>query len=101
MIWGCKLPDLGLRITSICVPMWTSLAAHWLIICASTAGVQVLSLVGELRSCMLCGAANKKKRCVSMCLSFHGQRSLMRHRPWGHKELDTAERLTLSLLGLP
>ena len=67
MIWGCKLPDLGLRITSICVPMWTSLAAHWLIICASTAGVQVLSLVGELRSCMLCGAANKKKKvCVNV-----------------------------------
>ena len=29
---------------------------------------------------------------------FHGQRSLTGSmRPWGHKELDTTERLTLSL----
>ena len=27
----------------------------------------------------------------------HGQRSLVGYRPWGHKELDTTERLTLSL----
>ena len=25
---------------------------------------------------------------------FHGQRSLVGYRPWGRKELDTAERLT-------
>ena len=25
---------------------------------------------------------------------FHGQRSLVGYSPWGHKELDTAERLT-------
>ena len=27
---------------------------------------------------------------------FHGQRSLAGYRPWGHKESDTAEWLTLS-----
>ena len=27
----------------------------------------------------------------------HGQRSLLGYSPWGHKELDTTERLTLSL----
>ena len=26
----------------------------------------------------------------------HGQRSLVGHSPWGHKELDTTEPLTLS-----
>ena len=25
---------------------------------------------------------------------FHGQRSLVGHSPWGHKELDTIEQLT-------
>ena len=29
---------------------------------------------------------------------FHGQSSLAGYNPWGHKESDTAERLTLSLL---
>ena len=28
---------------------------------------------------------------------FHGQRSLMGYNPWGRKEWDTTERLTLSL----
>ena len=28
---------------------------------------------------------------------FHGQRILMGCRPWGYKESDTTERLTLSL----
>ena len=27
---------------------------------------------------------------------FHGQRSLVRYSPWGHKESDTTEILTLS-----
>ena len=27
----------------------------------------------------------------------HGQRNLTDYSPWGHKELDTTERLTLSL----
>ena len=27
---------------------------------------------------------------------FHGQRSLAEHSPWGHKESETAEQLTLS-----
>ena len=26
---------------------------------------------------------------------FHGQRSLVDYSPWGHKELDTTEQLTL------
>ena len=28
---------------------------------------------------------------------FHGQRSLVGFSPWGHKESDTTEELTLSL----
>ena len=28
---------------------------------------------------------------------FHGQRRLVGYSPWGYKELDTTERLTLSL----
>ena len=28
---------------------------------------------------------------------IHGQRSLVGYSPWGHKESDTTERLTLSL----
>ena len=28
---------------------------------------------------------------------FHGQRSLAGYSPWGHKESDTAEQLTLTL----
>ena len=28
---------------------------------------------------------------------FHGQRSLASYSPWGHKESDMSERLTLSL----
>ena len=31
---------------------------------------------------------------------FHGQRSLAGYSPWGPKELDTTERLTLSLFTL-
>ena len=27
----------------------------------------------------------------------HGERSLVGYSPWGHKQLDTTERLTLSL----
>ena len=30
---------------------------------------------------------------------FHGQRSLAGYSPWGPKELDTTEQLTLYLLG--
>ena len=29
---------------------------------------------------------------------FHGQRSLEGYSPWGHKESDMTERLTLSVL---
>ena len=29
---------------------------------------------------------------------FHGQRSQAGHSPWGYKELDMTERLTLSLV---
>ena len=28
---------------------------------------------------------------------FHGKRSMVGYSPWGYKDLDTAERLTLSL----
>ena len=30
---------------------------------------------------------------------FHGRRSLVGYSPWGHKELDTTERLALSIKG--
>ena len=30
---------------------------------------------------------------------FHGQRSLVGYIPWGSKELDTTEQLTLTFLG--
>ena len=32
---------------------------------------------------------------------FHGQRSLVGNSPWGGKELDMTERLTLSLFQSP
>ena len=35
---------------------------------------------------------------VSLPGEFHGQRSLTGNSPWGHKEFDTTELLTLSLL---
>ena len=31
---------------------------------------------------------------------LHGQRSLVDYSPWGHKESDTTEQLTLSLFSL-
>ena len=31
---------------------------------------------------------------VSLPGNFHGQKSLAGYSPWGHKELDTTERLT-------
>ena len=34
---------------------------------------------------------------VSLPGESHGQRSLVGYSPWGHKELDTTERLTLLL----
>ena len=33
---------------------------------------------------------------VSLPGEFHGQRSLAGYSPWGHKESDMTERLTLS-----
>ena len=41
----------------------------------------------------------KEAAAHSMCLpgESHGPRSLVGYSPWGHKELDVAERLTRSL----
>ena len=36
---------------------------------------------------------------VLLAGKFHGQRCLEGYSPWGHKESDRTERLTLSLLG--
>ena len=36
---------------------------------------------------------------VSLPGEFHGQRSLVGYIPWGSKELDTTEQLTLTFLG--
>ena len=38
-----------------------------------------------------------EKGMVFLAGEFHGQRSLMGYSPWGHKESDTTEWLTLSL----
>ena len=69
MILGCKLPDLGLCITSICVPMWTSLAVHWLIVCASTAeGVGSIPGWGtKILHAVWCG---RKKKGVCQCAFY-------------------------------
>ena len=32
--------------------------------------------------------------------AFHGQRSLAGYNPWGHKDSDTTEGLTLSLFSI-
>ena len=47
------------------------------------------------------GAWTKKWQLTPIFLSgeFHGQRSLEGYIPWGHKELDTTEQLTLSEKG--
>ena len=37
---------------------------------------------------------------IFLLLEFHGQRCLVGHSPWGHQELDTIERLTLTFQGL-
>ena len=34
---------------------------------------------------------------VFLLKQFHGQRSLAGYSPWGHKQLDRTEQLTLSL----
>ena len=60
MIWGCKLPDPGLCITSICVPVWTSPAAHWLLSTAGGAG----SIPGwgtKILHAVRCGQKKKTK----------------------------------------
>ena len=47
---------------------------------------------GEARSSQNCPATQ-----VSLLGESHGQKSLVGYSPWGHKELDTTEQLTLSL----
>ena len=37
---------------------------------------------------------------IFLLLEFHGQRCLVGHSLWGHQELDTIERLTLTFQGL-
>ena len=43
------------------------------------------------------GEGNGLPTLVLLPGEFHGQRSLVSYSPWGHKELDTTEWLTLSL----
>ena len=38
--------------------------------------------------------------CSTLARKSHGQRSLVGYSPWGHKELDTTERLHFHFLGL-
>ena len=42
----------------------------------------------------------RKRQAIPVFLpgEFHGQRSLVDYNPWGHKELDMTEQLTLSFL---
>ena len=43
-------------------------------------------------------ALEKQPTPVFLPEEFHGQRSLVGYSPWGSKELDMTEQLTLSLL---
>ena len=85
------------RVTSLVV-QWLRLLSVW--------GVWVRSLVREPRSHMSCGQNTKiqnrnpwrrkwQPTPVFVPGEFHGQRSLAGYSPWGRKELDTAERLSL------
>ena len=44
------------------------------------------------------GSLEKEPIPVSLPGETHGQRRLVGYSPWGHKESDTNEQLTLSLL---
>ena len=46
------------------------------------------------------GEGNGLHTLVFLPGEFHGQRSLASYTPWGHKELDTTEGLTLFLFSI-
>ena len=50
-------------------------------------------IVGPHTVCIL-GGGNGNSLQYSFLEKFHGQRSLVGYSPWGHKELDTNERLS-------
>ena len=58
LIWPVWTGHLGNQGT-LKAPFWAFLGVQWLRLCASNSGAQVRSLVGKLRSHMLCNAAKK------------------------------------------
>ena len=64
----------------------------------------VPGLVGELTFHKLCGTAKvfwrMKWQPIPVFLpgKFHGQRSLVGPSPWGHKESDTTEQLSTTII---
>ena len=71
---GCIVPDcVAFKLGSLEVYKLpgNSLAVQWLGLCASTAGAQVRSLVGELRSCKPHGRAKKKKMFISFLIPYN------------------------------
>ena len=55
---------------------------------------------GDMGSILGLGRSQKRRLQPTLVLlpgEFHGQRSLAGYRPWGHKESDKTEWLTLSL----
>ena len=49
-------------------------------------------------NCMLSWRRKWQPTPVFLPRELHGQKSLVGYSPWGHKELDTAERLTLKIM---
>ena len=47
--------------------------------------------------CVYIGRRKWQPTPVFLPVEFHGQRSLVGYSPWGHKESDMTERLTLTL----
>ena len=41
----------------------------------------------------------EKGMATDLSREFHGQRNLVSYSPWGHKELDTTEQLSLGAIG--
>ena len=57
--------------------------------------VKLLTAMRETRVRSLGGEDPLEKE-ILLPGKFHGQRSLVGYSPWGHKEVDMTERLTLS-----
>ena len=69
--------------------MWASLVALMVKNLLAVWETQVLSLGWE--------DPLEKGMATDLSREFHGQRNLVSYSPWGHKELNMTEYLTLSL----